>query len=79
MKKSRFIEERRECARFQQQLKNNMCCLLCGTSSNLSWHHVKPSEKMFTISNITKIEQLIKEVAKCVVLCGNCHWEVHHK
>lgn len=45
MKKSRFIEERKECARFQQQLKNNMCCLLCGTSSNLSWHHVKPSEK----------------------------------
>lgn len=58
-------------------------CEKCGYNKNihaLEFHHINPNEKEFTISskNIS-FKDLKKEVDKCVLLCSNCHREIHDK
>lgn len=49
----------------------------------LEFHHKNPEEKDFQISVATKTymsdEELMKELDKCVLLCSNCHKELHYK
>ena len=59
-------------------------CELCGYDKSLSaldFHHVDPSQKEFTISrgyyHSEAKEKILKEAKKCVLLCSNCHHEVH--
>lgn len=45
----------------------------------LEFHHIDPSKKDFDISaNSFAFERMKKEVDKCVLLCANCHRELHH-
>lgn len=40
------------------------------------FHHLDPSEKEHNIGNILRkksLEEVMKEVSKCVLLCSNCH------
>lgn len=58
------------------------CCAICGYSkchAALVFHHVDPSQKDFGIAqNRTRNwEKIWPELDKCVLLCGNCHQEVH--
>lgn len=45
----------------------------------LEFHHLDLSEKDFTISGskVHNIEKMKAELDKCVLLCANCHREVH--
>lgn len=57
-------------------------CAKCGENRYyvLDFHHVEPSEKEFTISQV-KIgskERILNEIDKCIVLCANCHRAFHH-
>ena len=58
-------------------------CIKCGYSKcqrALSFHHVNPKEKDFDLSSkgLTRSwERIKKEIDKCVLLCANCHMEVH--
>ena len=57
-------------------------CSVCDYSKYqgaLEFHHLDPSEKDFTISQVrhTSFEKIKKELDKCVLLCANCHREVH--
>lgn len=57
-------------------------CSECGydkCKEALDFHHIDPEGKEFILAAAwTLSEQRIKEeVAKCVVLCANCHREVH--
>ncbi len=58
-------------------------CKVCGynkCSGALDFHHLDPDKKDFVISAQRKGTSwgvLIKEIEKCVVLCKNCHAEVH--
>ena len=48
--------------------------------SVLQFHHLNTEEKDFTISAKSySFERLKKEVDKCVMLCSNCHIEVHEE
>ena len=45
----------------------------------LQFHHVDPSAKSFSLSErglARSLERARAEVAKCVLLCANCHAEV---
>lgn len=58
-------------------------CLLCGYNkciNALVFHHVDGHTKDFTISgnHSLSLERLKAEVDKCVLLCCNCHTEVHN-
>lgn len=57
-------------------------CQRCGyhkSARALEFHHVNPHEKNFTISQIItrRWETIRDEVDKCILLCANCHREVH--
>ncbi len=57
-------------------------CFLCGYSGcmeALTFHHADPDEKEFKLgSGMTRsIERQLREAGKCVLLCMNCHTEVH--
>lgn len=60
-------------------------CEICGYDKNYAafdFHHINPKEKSFkldsrVISN-TNIIKLKKEVEKCMLLCANCHREIHY-
>lgn len=42
------------------------------------FHHLDPMEKDFSISDrMTSFEAIVRELAKCVLLCARCHREVH--
>jgi len=58
------------------------CCRACSytkTTSNLHFHHVNPLTKKFSISHgyTRSWEDLIIEANKCILLCSNCHTEIH--
>jgi 5-methylcytosine-specific restriction endonuclease McrA len=58
------------------------CCQICGYdrySGALHFHHLDPASKEFAISRkgfTWSLEKMRAEVAKCVLLCSNCHAEV---
>lgn len=59
-------------------------CERCGYNKSmraLEFHHLDPSEKDFGISKQINrnINDLKKEVDKCILLCSNCHAEIHEE
>lgn len=59
-------------------------CKICGYSkclSALNFHHPNPSKKEFSIADGRRLgidkDLIKKEAKKCVLLCSNCHHEVH--
>lgn len=55
-------------------------CSRCGYDTcdkALEFHHTDPNKKDSAISRLHKTEDIIKEVEKCVLLCSNCHRELH--
>ena len=59
------------------------CCSMCGYNKSvlsLSFHHIDPNTKDFQISGITRSwDKIKKEVDKCILVCNNCHGEIHEK
>mgnify|MGYP003402983197 CR=1 FL=1 len=46
----------------------------------LEFHHLDPSKKDFTISGKSwSYERLKIEVDKCILVCSNCHNEIHYE
>jgi transposase-like protein len=85
----RCIPCRSECvSRSRQRSKATLvaeaggCCVLCGYNrclGALEFHHVDPSTKLFGVSAhglARSMADLRAEVAKCILLCSNCHVEV---
>ena len=61
-------------------------CQVCGYNKCLSalhFHHIDPKAKKFPISEVMtggrkRSEQEIEEeIKKCVLVCANCHTEIH--
>lgn len=59
-------------------------CEICGYDKcveALEFHHLDPNEKEFNISiaNVKSWENIKKELDKCILVCANCHREIHYK
>jgi len=58
-------------------------CIICNYSKcarALHFHHIDPAEKDFGVANkgyTRSWEKMKIELDKCVLLCSNCHAEVH--
>lgn len=59
------------------------CCEKCGYNKSeqaLQFHHLNPKEKDFNISGRSySFERMKKEVDKCIMVCANCHIEIHEE
>jgi len=58
-------------------------CEKCGYNKSLAaldFHHLDPNEKDFNFSKkAAKWETLEKELNKCILVCANCHREIHEE
>jgi len=58
-------------------------CWVCGYDRlwrNLCFHHIDPSKKLFTLSTrelMLKWDRVFQEMQKCILVCHNCHGEIH--
>jgi hypothetical protein len=56
-------------------------CQLCGydrSSRALNFHHLDPSQKDFGIGGVSRSWEAIQaELDKCILVCANCHAEIH--
>ena len=73
---------------FRNRLKERMvyvmggCCQCCGynnTNTALEFHHLNSEEKLFGISdNANRSWATVRlELQKCIMVCANCHREIH--
>ena len=77
--KNRFLFKKR------LRLAHGGKCFVCKYDrcfDALVFHHADPTQKSFTIggadfSHRKSQEEIIEESKKCVLLCSNCHYEVH--
>lgn len=64
-----------------REWKSQRGCKVCGETYAmcLELHHLDPDEKEFNPSegSAKSWDNFLKEAAKCVVLCANCHRKVH--
>lgn len=65
------------------EYKKTLECIKCGENhpACIDFHHRDPNEKEGTVSSLAgqtySIERTKKEIAKCDVLCANCHRKLH--
>lgn len=57
-------------------------CIKCGYNkcvNALHFHHLESDKKEINISNIwnKSFDFITKEIEKCVLVCANCHAEIH--
>lgn len=55
-------------------------CIICGYNkcvNALQFHHIDPSKKEFTIAHKKKQLDIQEELKKCMLVCSNCHFELH--
>ena len=75
--------KRKELREWFVEYKSKLVCLKCNESdwTCLDFHHVDSKTKSMTISLMVgrqhSKENIMAEIAKCVVLCANCHRKVH--
>lgn len=75
-------EFRRKIKQMAIEYKGNKC-LRCGydtCSYGLVFHHLDPSKKSFGIAkngHIRSWDETKKELDKCILVCQNCHAEIH--
>lgn len=55
-------------------------CQTCGyyaCNDVLEFHHINPLEKEMKFGSTTRWDIISEELKKCILLCSNCHREVH--
>lgn len=80
---------RKEKGVWLSEYKKTLTCKRCGINDFrvLDFHHQDPKEKDFAVANMIRLglsrEKVLIEIAKCEVLCSNCHrirhWEEKQK
>ena len=64
--------------------KKNLKCEICDEDRYwvLDFHHKDPKEKDTEISVLIKNcnkKKLLDEISKCMIVCSNCHRDLHHQ
>ena len=83
------MSKAKDITNYRRRRKNNLIqvcggkCCICGynkTNSALEFHHINPSEKEYAIAQggtCHDLEKDLREVQKCILVCANCHREIH--
>lgn len=87
IKSETITPKKRDTSSYRKEVKRRLIeykggkCLICGYNKcqdALEFHHVDPSQKDYNISGGTKsFDTLKSEVDKCILVCANCHREIH--
>lgn len=66
------------------EIKSQGQCKQCGENfpACLDFHHIDPTQKLASIDRMKKaqwpLERVREELAKCELLCANCHRKLHY-
>lgn len=76
------VSENIEIKREKAYEKYGNSCKVCGYDrcrNSLEFHHINPEDKEITPSKVfsRSWDKIQKELDKCILLCANCHREVH--
>lgn len=78
-------KHKRDRRSWYQEIKSTLKCFICSEDKpwRLGFHHLDPTEKELEISLMiskgTSKQKIIEEMNKCIVVCHNCHADIHHK
>ena len=73
--KQKYDRQKRDFLAWYKQIRG---CQECGYNDHpaaLTFDHINPEEKLFNLADFGQYswQKLLHEVAKCRVLCANCH------
>lgn len=78
------MERKFEQKKYARELKEDKGCEICGQRlkhSSLTFHHIDMSKKFLGVSqlycNFYMWSVLLREIAKCLVACTDCHEDLH--
>lgn len=83
--RSRMKRQRQKAAEWLAEYKLTLSCIKCGEShpACIEFHHRDPSQKDIGVGDMAKggysVERMMEEIAKCDVLCSNCHRKHHYE
>jgi hypothetical protein len=82
--RQRQLQRRRDSTSWWWEYRATLRCQQCGFShpAALDFHHRDPKQKLFSVSVAATTagqsrESILAEIAKCDVLCANCHRILH--
>jgi len=82
--RKRVDARKREIIEWFDDYKSTLKCEGCGFKhpAVIKFHHLDPSKKDLDVSTAVRRhnwckERILLEIAKCKVLCGNCHDILH--
>ena len=81
---SLFLHREPEVQRIEDSV-TPLKCEMCGENhpACLDFHHKDKKDKSFNVAIMASsgysIEKIKEEIAKCIVLCSNCHRKEHYK
>lgn len=75
----RKYQKKRDVVIAERAARGNVC-MDCAHTDSLQWHHRDPNEKKFAIgmSIIRSYADVYAELAKCDLVCPNCHAKRHN-
>jgi hypothetical protein len=78
-KQARASERKAALRKWLAELKKSLRCATCGFADSrvLTFHHEHREEKHFNVADMFSrghsVASIQREMAKCIVLCANCH------
>jgi hypothetical protein len=80
----RATAQRKDTIAWWKEYKEKLSCQICGESRSwcLDFHHTDPSTKEGALSTMIRSKSrdaILEEITKCVVVCRNCHADIHYK
>ena len=84
-KHQKMVHRRRQAiSEYVVEIKNELGCSRCSETEPccLDFHHIYDN-KLIDISKLSRMgwswKRIDEEIAKCIILCSNCHRKEHHK
>lgn len=61
------------------EVAQSSTCVVCGATppTRPNWHHLDPRTKIDDVTSISNLEDVKREIEKCICICKKCHWAVH--
>lgn len=78
------LKKKKELRKWFWEYKSTLKCQNCGEARTptLQFHHLNSKDKEITLSkavtDLWPIKKIMEEIAKCDVLCANCHAIEHY-
>jgi hypothetical protein len=82
-RKAETREKRQQMVAWWKEYKLQFSCSQCPEShpSCIDFHHLDPNEKdtevAYMVNHNFGKDRILREIAKCQVLCSNCHRKLH--